>query len=60
MKKTFYFLLLAMMFISSCQPKPKTVQFDAVATKVDLTKTIDQMYLSYNTRDIQKEMPPDP
>src|SRR5665647_1671535 len=52
MKKTFYSLTVSLILISSCQPKPKTVPFDPVAAKEDLTKTLDKMYLAYNTRDI--------
>ena len=52
MKKTFYFLIVSLILISSCQPKPKNVPFDAVATKQDLTKTLDKIYQAYNTRDI--------
>ena len=53
MKTIFYSILLAMTLFTSCQPKLKTVAFDPVATKENLTKTLDQMYLAYNTRNIQ-------
>lgn len=53
MKKIFYCMFLAMIFFTSCQPKTKAVSFDTVAAKEDLTKTLDKMYLAYNTRDIQ-------
>lgn len=53
MKRTYYFLIVAFIMISSCQPKLQTGSFDVVATKQDLTKTLDQMYLAYNTRDIK-------
>ncbi len=53
MKTIFYFLFLAMTVFTSCQPKPQQVPFDTVATKKDLTKTLDQMYRAYNTRNIQ-------
>lgn len=53
MKKTIYSLIVSLILISSCQPKPQTVPFDPVATKEDLSKTLDQMYRAYNTRDIK-------
>jgi ketosteroid isomerase-like protein len=53
MKRTFYSLIVSLILITSCQPKLKTVPFDPVAAKKDLTKTLDTMYLAYNNRDIQ-------
>jgi hypothetical protein len=57
MKKTFYSLIMALILISSCQPKSKTVLFEKVNSKEYLTKTLDTMYLASNIRDIQKEIP---
>jgi ketosteroid isomerase-like protein len=53
MKKILYLLIVILVIFTSCQPKSKPVPFDADATKLELTKTLDQMYLAYNTRDIQ-------
>jgi ketosteroid isomerase-like protein len=53
MKTIFYSMLLAMLIFTACQSKPTTIPFDTVATKEDLTKTLDRMYLAYNNRDIQ-------
>ena len=53
MKMIYCFLLIAMAVFTSCQPNSKQVPFDPVATKQDLTKTLDKMYLAYNNRDIQ-------
>ncbi len=39
--------------ITACQPHNKSVPFNQDAAKADLAKTLDTMYLAYNTKDIK-------
>ena len=53
MKAIFYTMLLAVTLICSCQPPSKPDSFDPVAQRLELAKTLDQLYLAYNTRNNQ-------
>jgi len=53
MMKKIYYAIIAAAIITACQPDIKTLPFDQVAAKADLTKTLDTMYLAYNTKDIK-------
>jgi ketosteroid isomerase-like protein len=53
MKNFFYPIIVLMLIFTSCQPKPQSVPSDPVGAKNDLTKTLDKIYLAYNTRNIQ-------
>ncbi len=53
MKNISYFLLLVMIVLTACQPNSNQAKFDAVTSKNELTKTLDKLYLAYNTKDIE-------
>ncbi len=53
MKKAFYSIVVALILLTSCQPKTDTVPFDKVAAKEDLTKTLDTMYAAFRDRNIK-------
>ena len=53
MKAIFYSVLLAATSIFSCQPPSKPDSFDPVVQRLELIKTLDQLYRAYNTRNIQ-------
>ena len=44
--------LLALIFITSCQPKSKPVAIDEAAAKAEITKIFDDFYSVMNTRDV--------
>jgi uncharacterized protein (TIGR02246 family) len=51
MKKTFFLLLLAVMMITACQPKTKTVPVDTAAVKDSVIKVLDKYFSALNARD---------
>ncbi|MEI7526249.1 MAG: hypothetical protein WCJ95_18025 [Mariniphaga sp.] len=53
MKTIFYSVLLAVTSIFSCQPPSKPDSFDPVAQRLELIKTLEQLFRAHNTRNIQ-------
>ena len=53
MKKSIYSIVVAVVLLTSCQPKTDIVPFDKVAAKEGLTKTLDTMYAAFRDRNIK-------
>lgn len=45
-------MFISVVMLTSCQPKPGNDSFDEAAAREEINKTIDKMYLAYNTKDI--------
>lgn len=51
MKKTYLPMLVAMIVVTSCQMKTKTVPFDPVTAKAEVTKTLDSIDAALKAKD---------
>ena len=51
MKKTLYILTLAVMIITACQPKTKTVPVDTEAAKVAISALFDKYHSAFAAKD---------
>ena len=52
MKKIFYLMFMAVMLITACQPKTKTVSVDAAAAKIAVTTLLDKYNSAWNAKDV--------
>jgi ketosteroid isomerase-like protein len=52
MKKTLYVMLVAVMIITACQPKTKTVPVDTAAAKVAVTTVLDKYNSAFKAKDV--------
>ena len=52
MKKIFYLMFMAVMIITACQPKTKTVPVDTAAAKIAVTTLLDKYNSAWNAKDV--------
>jgi ketosteroid isomerase-like protein len=51
MKKNYLSMLVAMIVVTSCQMKTKTIPFDPVSAKAEVTKTLDSIDTALKAKD---------
>ncbi len=52
MKNIFYLMFVAVMIITACQPKTKTVPVDTAAAKIAVTTLLDKYNSAWNAKDV--------
>jgi uncharacterized protein (TIGR02246 family) len=52
MKKTIYIFSIAVIIITACQPKTKTVPVDTAAAKIAVTTLLDKYNSAWNAKDV--------
>jgi uncharacterized protein (TIGR02246 family) len=52
MKKTIYIFSIAVIIITACQPKTKTVPVDTAAAKIAVTTLLDKYNAAWNAKDV--------
>jgi uncharacterized protein (TIGR02246 family) len=52
MKKIFYLMFMAVMIITACQPKTKTVPVDTAAAKIAVNTLLDKYNSAWNAKDV--------
>lgn len=52
MKKIFYLMFMAVMIITACHPKTKTVPVDTAAAKIAVTTLLDKYNSAWNAKDV--------
>jgi ketosteroid isomerase-like protein len=56
MRKLTYAMFVVAVIITACQPKTKSVPFDAATAKQQVTGILDSIYLAYNAKDTTQFM----
>lgn len=53
MKKIYFPMIVTMIIVASCQMKTKSVPFDPVTAKTEVTKTLDSMEMALKSKDVK-------